>query len=42
MTLAECGHVPQVELPDRTNLLIRAHVKANPARPHAYALARTA
>jgi pimeloyl-ACP methyl ester carboxylesterase len=27
VVLAECGHVPQVELPERTNGLIRAHVE---------------
>ncbi len=42
VTLAECGHVPQVELPERTNLMIRAHVKGNPARAGAPALAQTA
>jgi pimeloyl-ACP methyl ester carboxylesterase len=29
--LAECGHVPQVELADRTNAMIRDLVEANPA-----------
>ncbi len=42
VTLADCGHVPQVELPDETNLMIRAHVKVNPARPAGAHLAQTA
>jgi hypothetical protein len=29
--LDECGHVPQVELPARTNALIRAHIEASAA-----------
>jgi pimeloyl-ACP methyl ester carboxylesterase len=28
--LSECGHVPQVELPERTNALIRELIEANP------------
>ncbi|HEY7150332.1 MAG TPA: alpha/beta fold hydrolase, partial [Solirubrobacterales bacterium] len=31
VVLGECGHVPQVELPERTNELIRAHVERNAA-----------
>ncbi len=31
VVLAECGHVPQVELPERTNGLIRAHVERTAA-----------
>lgn len=31
VVLTECGHVPQVELPDQTNHLVRAHVEAHPA-----------
>ncbi len=44
VTLAECGHVPQVELPDETNRMIRAQVGAHPAESSAAAsgLARTA
>jgi pimeloyl-ACP methyl ester carboxylesterase len=30
VVLTECGHVPQVELPDETNRMIRAHVEAHP------------
>ena len=29
--LPECGHVPQVELADRTNALIRRHIAGSPA-----------
>lgn len=29
--LPECGHVPQVELPDRTHAMIRELIEANPA-----------
>ena len=29
--LAECGHVPQVELPERTNAMVRELIEANPA-----------
>jgi hypothetical protein len=25
--LEECGHVPQVELPERTNKLVREHIR---------------
>jgi pimeloyl-ACP methyl ester carboxylesterase len=32
VVLDDCGHVPQVELPQRTNSLIRDHVAAHPAR----------
>ncbi|MFL5871737.1 MAG: alpha/beta fold hydrolase [Solirubrobacterales bacterium] len=28
VVLSECGHVPQVELPERTNRLVREHVRA--------------
>jgi pimeloyl-ACP methyl ester carboxylesterase len=30
VVLSECGHVPQIELPEQTNRLIRAHLAANP------------
>jgi pimeloyl-ACP methyl ester carboxylesterase len=32
VVLPECGHVPQVELPDRTNELIRTHVERGVAQ----------
>src|SRR5262249_8431052 len=32
VVLTECGHVPQVELPDRTNELIRTHVERGSAQ----------
>jgi pimeloyl-ACP methyl ester carboxylesterase len=31
--LPECGHVPQVELADRTNALVRAHIASRAAAP---------
>jgi len=31
IVLDECGHVPQVELPEQTNQLIRSQVEAHPA-----------
>jgi pimeloyl-ACP methyl ester carboxylesterase len=39
VVLEECGHVPQVELPERTNRLVRDHVlkAAGPAVRHASA-----
>ena len=53
MILPECGHVPQVELPERTNALIAEHIESavpapapvrrpRMARRLAGALARTA
>ena len=43
VVLAECGHVPQVELPVETNRLIREHVETSGERRAAPArLARTA
>jgi pimeloyl-ACP methyl ester carboxylesterase len=32
VVLEECGHVPQVELPEATNRLIREHLAANAVR----------
>jgi pimeloyl-ACP methyl ester carboxylesterase len=29
VVLPDCGHVPQIELPDETNLLLREHIGAN-------------
>jgi pimeloyl-ACP methyl ester carboxylesterase len=44
--LAECGHVPQVELPDETSRMIRSHIEAHPSASRGAqdppALARTA
>lgn len=37
IVLEDCGHVPQVELPERTNGLIRERIRAASARPHAAA-----
>jgi pimeloyl-ACP methyl ester carboxylesterase len=31
VVLADCGHVPQVELPDETSRLVRTHIDANRA-----------
>ena len=31
IVLSECGHVPQVELPEQTNRLIRSQVEAHPS-----------
>jgi pimeloyl-ACP methyl ester carboxylesterase len=31
VVLEECGHVPQVELPEHTNGLVRAHIARQPA-----------
>ncbi|MDX6636553.1 MAG: hypothetical protein QOJ01_64 [Solirubrobacterales bacterium] len=42
VTLPECGHVPQVELPDETNRLIREHIALHPAASLEPELARTA
>jgi pimeloyl-ACP methyl ester carboxylesterase len=33
--LTDCGHVPQVELPDRTNAMIRELIEAHPSRAEA-------
>jgi len=40
VTLPECGHVPQVELPERTNGLIAAHIEAAGAAQPAMSRAR--
>ena len=40
VVLTECGHVPQVELPERANGLIREHVDAGRASPAAPTRAR--
>jgi pimeloyl-ACP methyl ester carboxylesterase len=44
VVLRECGHVPQVELAERTNELIRTHVEHSAARDPGplYSLARAA
>ena len=33
VVLADCGHVPQVELPAETNRLVRSHIDDNSAQP---------
>jgi len=40
VVLADCGHVPQIELPEQANRLIRDHVAANPMRSAASELAK--
>jgi pimeloyl-ACP methyl ester carboxylesterase len=37
VVLAECGHVPQVELPEVTSHLIREHIEANAPTASAFA-----
>ncbi len=40
VVLSECGHVPQIELPEQANRLIREHVAAHPIATRAEPLAQ--